>query len=102
MGFFKEALNDSVQIASTYTSKGEEWYCKILPKDGTDFGAWVSCPVNITIINTAPVASNLQITPSDARTNDDLLVNYDFSDVDYDLESGTEIIWFKNSNLQGF
>ncbi|MHA1954078.1 MAG: hypothetical protein ACW96U_09070, partial [Candidatus Heimdallarchaeaceae archaeon] len=101
-GILQGALNDSVQIASTYTSKGEEWHFKVQPRDGIDFGAWVSCPVNITIINTAPVASNLQITPFDARTSDDLLVNYDFSDADNDLESGTEIIWFKNGNLQGF
>ncbi|MHA2109388.1 MAG: hypothetical protein ACW99R_16910, partial [Candidatus Hodarchaeales archaeon] len=100
-GVLQGALNDSSAVNPSYTSKGEEWYFKVLPKDGTNFGIWVSCSVNITIINTAPSASNLYISPSDAKTNDDISINYDYSDVDNDVEGGTEIIWYKDGALQG-
>jgi hypothetical protein len=35
------------------------------------------------------------ITPSDPNTRDSLYANYDYLDLDSDLEDGTEILWFK-------
>ncbi|MHA2324149.1 MAG: hypothetical protein ACXACB_02025 [Promethearchaeota archaeon] len=50
--------------------------------------------------NTAPSASNLAITPSDAKTANDLTASYDFADTDSDSESGSLIRWYKNGLLQ--
>ena len=95
------ALNDSKTVSSSYTIKGEIWHFKVRPSDGTDFGNWVSSLVNITIENTAPSASNLQITPSDAKTSNTLTATYVYSDADGDSQSGSKIIWYKNGTLLG-
>jgi len=46
--------------------------------------------------NSLPVISNVNITPVKPSITDNLQLNYDFSDADSDLESGTKIRWFKN------
>ncbi|MHA2156971.1 MAG: hypothetical protein ACXABU_16625, partial [Candidatus Hodarchaeales archaeon] len=94
-------LNGSTTVQAGNTSKNEEWHFKVHPNDGTDFGSWVSCPTNVTIGNTAPSVSNLAITPSDAKTADDLTASYDFTDPDSgDSESSSLIRWYKNGILQ--
>jgi hypothetical protein len=55
----------------------------------------------VTIINSAPTASGLIITPTDPKTTNDLVASYTFSDVDSDAESGSEIIWYLDGVLQG-
>ncbi|MFW9992573.1 MAG: DUF2341 domain-containing protein [Candidatus Odinarchaeota archaeon] len=49
-----------------------------------------------------PVADNLMLTPVSPRSNDTLQLNYDYFDADGDLESGTEIRWYNNSELQPY
>jgi hypothetical protein len=95
------ALNDSINVSSSYTSKGEIWHFKVRPSDGTDYGTWVKCPTNVTIGNTGPSASNANIVPSSPKTGNDLTANYDYSDPDSDPESGSDIIWYLNGVLQG-
>ncbi|MHA2216427.1 MAG: InlB B-repeat-containing protein [Candidatus Hodarchaeales archaeon] len=94
-------MNNSLTVGSSYVAKGEEWHFKVQPKDGSEFGFWVSCPSNVTIINSAPTASGLIITPTDPKTTNDLVASYTFSDVDSDAESGSEIIWYLDGVLQG-
>ncbi|MHA2203960.1 MAG: hypothetical protein ACW991_09755, partial [Candidatus Hodarchaeales archaeon] len=96
-GSLQENLNDSRVIEAGYTKKNEEWHFKIRPKDGTDFGLWINCPTNKTIGNSAPIVFNLVLSPSDAKTADDLNATYDFSDPDNDEENGSNIRWFRNS-----
>jgi len=50
--------------------------------------------------NTPPSVSDLQISPSNPSTTDDLSVSYTFDDDDGDAESGTVIQWFKNGVLE--
>ena len=52
------------------------------------------------IYNSLPTISNVNITPTQPSIIDDLQLNYDFFDVDSDLESGTKIRWFKNGVYQ--
>ncbi|MHA2388714.1 MAG: hypothetical protein ACXACW_08335, partial [Candidatus Hodarchaeales archaeon] len=99
-GVLQEALNDSTTVSSSNTGKGEEWHFKVRPNDGEDFGNWVSVVTNVTIINTIPAANNLNLLPSNPLTGEPLTANYDYSDVDGDLEGGTEIRWYKNGVLQ--
>jgi hypothetical protein len=98
-GILQGDLNGSKTVSSTFTTRGEVWHFKIRPDDGTDFGSWVSCSTNITIQNTTPTASNLQISPSDAKTSDTLATSYDYSDADNDLQSGSKIVWYRNGLL---
>jgi hypothetical protein len=100
-GVLHGVLNNSITVGFSYLSKGEEWHFKVKPKDGSEFGFWVSCLTNVTIINSAPIASGLIITPTEPKTTNDLLTSYTFSDVDSDSESGSEIIWYLNGVLQG-
>jgi hypothetical protein len=98
-GVLQGALISSI-VPSALTSRGEEWHFKVRPSDGTDDGLWYSCPVNITIGNTAPTVSNLAINPSSPDSTDDLTVTYDYSDIDSDPESSAEILWYMNGSLQ--
>ncbi|MHA2101519.1 MAG: LamG-like jellyroll fold domain-containing protein, partial [Candidatus Kariarchaeaceae archaeon] len=52
------------------------------------------------VANKAPTVGNLTFSPVIVTSNDSLTLNYDFSDIDDDLESGTEIRWYKNNILQ--
>ena len=50
--------------------------------------------------NTPPSVRDVQISPSNPSTIDDLSVSYTFDDDDGDTESGTVIQWFKNGVLE--
>ncbi|MHA2202428.1 MAG: DUF2341 domain-containing protein, partial [Candidatus Hodarchaeales archaeon] len=91
------ALNDSVTVDPSYTIKGEEWHFKVRPADGADYGAWTSCPANLTIGNTTPEATNLDITPSDPKTGNNLTAIYTWVDNDtVDSETASIIYWYLN------
>ncbi|MHA2109728.1 MAG: hypothetical protein ACW99R_18625, partial [Candidatus Hodarchaeales archaeon] len=100
-GVLQGALNNSISVGFNYVYKGEEWHFKVLPKDGSEFGVWVSCLTNVTILNSVPTVSGLTISPSEPKTANDLVASYTFSDVDSDTESGSEIIWYLDGVLQG-
>jgi len=51
-------------------------------------------------LNTPPIADNLQISPTNPLTTDNLVGSYIYSDADGDAENGTEIRWYKNGVLQ--
>ncbi|GAG00249.1 unnamed protein product, partial [marine sediment metagenome] len=99
-GVLQPNLNDSLVIDSTYTEKGDEWFFNVCPYDGENYGDRVSSQVNITIINTPPTVSNVQILPANAKTGDDLILNYVFEDEDGDIENNSNIRWYKNDALQ--
>jgi hypothetical protein len=56
--------------------------------------------VTVTPVNDPPVASNLAISPTSPVTEDDLIGSYTYYDIDGDLESGSEIRWYKDDVLQ--
>ncbi|UCG03735.1 MAG: hypothetical protein JSW11_07065, partial [Candidatus Heimdallarchaeota archaeon] len=93
-------LNDSLTVISDYISKDETWHCKLRVFDGTDFGSWVDLPVNVTIINSAPVVTGIEVTPLVPTSQDSLTLDYSFIDADLDSEGDSLIIWYKNGVLQ--
>jgi hypothetical protein len=95
----RSAYNDMLTIPSSATAKGESWYFTVKPKDGMDFGDLETSPT-VVIGNSPPEASNLSINPSSPYTTDDLIGSYTYYDVDGDLESGSEIRWYKDDVLQ--
>jgi len=94
-GMVVSELNNEFSVAKDFTSKGEEWYYIIQPKDGHDLGDPVKSE-SIIIQNSAPIASKLSIAPSEPLSGDDLIASYNYSDEDDDTESTTEIRWFRN------
>ena len=56
----------------------------------------VQVPENIPA-NNPPSASNVLLSPTNAKTTDDLTLSYSYSDSDNDPESGSEIIWYRDS-----
>jgi hypothetical protein len=98
-----ENLNGSFTVGAGNTSKNDIWYFMVRPSDGTDFGIWVNCTAPVTIGNTKPAASNLDITPGSPVTGDTLTASYTWTDADEgagDTESGSQIRWYKDGILQ--
>jgi hypothetical protein len=95
----QSAYNDMPTVPSSATAKGEEWYFAVKPKDGMDFGDLKTSPA-VVIGNNPPEAFDLAINPPSPYTTDDLIGSYTYYDVDGDLESGSEIRWYKDDVLQ--
>ncbi|MHA2328400.1 MAG: hypothetical protein ACXACR_07755 [Candidatus Hodarchaeales archaeon] len=106
-GILQESLNNSVTFQSGNTTRGEEWHFKVQPFDGTNYGVWVNCLVNITIANTPPVVYNVKINGNSTSVtvgdNEDLVASYSYSDVDGDSQNNgsREILWYKFGILEG-
>ncbi len=85
-------------LGDTFWAKGEAVVCRVTPSDGTGDGTPVDSNT-VTITNTAPVLSNVVISPSSAATGDTLTCTPASDDADGDTVtysyswtvSGTEI-----------
>jgi len=88
-------------IEAGNTTKGENWYFTVQAYDGEGLSSTISLGENITILNTAPLASNLTIT-TNPTTLDDLVASWDYFDIDGDLRDDALawITWFKNGENQ--
>jgi len=98
-GVLQKAYNDKKTVLSKETSKGENWYFTIRPKDGKTFGDLKTSPT-VMIINTPPTIISANIKPTLPKRTDNLICDYIYSDVDNDTENGTEIKWYRNNELQ--
>ncbi len=87
--------NDMLRIPSDATARKQIWYFTVTPKDGKQFGA-IKQSGFVVIGNTPPKASNAYISPPYPLKSDDLVANYDYFDIDGDLEGRTEIKWYRN------
>jgi hypothetical protein len=99
-GNYNSTFDGNTIISSIYTKKGEEWFVRIRPSDGTDFGSYVGISTNITIINTAPTLNTVKINETLVYTEMNITISYQFIDVDGDPESGSLIYWYRNGFLQ--
>ena len=86
-------------VPSSATVKGQEWYFKVKPYDGFSYGTEQTSPT-VTILNSQPVAANVQLCPLQPWTGNDLTAGYEFIDADNDPETETEIYWYRNDILQ--
>ncbi len=97
--------NTNEVLPAEFTMRGEYWKCRLTPTDGEGSNAtggwfWTE-PVYIN--NSLPYAENLTIAPAAPTSADDLLLVYDFIDVDCDAETGTMIEWwYKKEGDQDF
>jgi hypothetical protein len=95
------ALNNSVIVLSGNTSKGEVWHYTVQVFDGQNYSVINTLSPGVQILNTAPTASGIMITPGIPSTNVSLTAEWSFTDVDGDNESSSWIIrWYKDGQYQ--
>jgi len=70
---------------------------RVTPDDGIVKGETVISGFFVVDNNEPPIASNLQILPLNPTTSDNLTASYEFMDPDGGQESGSDIIWYKDS-----
>ena len=90
---------DGLTVPMGATAKGQEWYFKVKPYDGYSYGTEQTSST-VTILNSTPVAENVRLYPQQPWTGNNLTLSYEFSDVDDDTETGTQIYWYKNDVQQ--
>jgi len=96
----KDGLSNSSTIVKQETSVGDQWRCEVTPNDSHQDGTTKTSNTIIIGSNNKPIAKNLTITPATPKTNDDLTASYTYFDPDGDPESGSEIRWYRNGELQ--
>ena len=88
-------MQSSTIIQSSITERDQIWSAKIRVSDGIDWSTWSF--VEVTIINSAPVISDLHLSPTNSYTNDSLSFTYAYSDFDDDVMGSPTITWYKDS-----
>lgn len=87
-------LDDATTVSELMTRIGDEWHYTVAPSDGTDIGIMVtSQTVTILSSNNAPTISFASLSPIGPSTDEDLMANWVFNDVDGDSEVDFEIEW---------
>lgn len=98
-GVHVTVYNNSSIVPGSATKSGDEWYFTVIPMDGSDSG--IPFPSNrIYVANDPPIASSLNILPANPRATDDLIASYVYTDPNGDPESGSKVVWYKNSAAQ--
>jgi len=82
------------EIEATSTQKGQVWNASVRVSDGMNWSELAY--VEVTIGNTPPVVDSVIISPTQAFTTNDLVVNYTSSDIDGDEQNTPLIQWLKN------
>ena len=85
-----------------FATFGDDLACEVTPTDSYTEGTTMST-ADFTIINAPPVASDLEIYPLRVRDqrlqSQNLDAVYTYYDADNDLESGSQIRWYKDDVL---
>ena len=96
---FSWYLNDTLQagytnktLPSIATTRGQSWHVIVTPSDGIDAGTPVASFAS-AIMNSAPIVSNITMSPFPADTEDDLTFTFSVSDPDGDNITQTETRW---------
>ncbi len=88
------AYDNELQLVSSALFKGDVWRVSIQPYDGLEYGN-TTYSNNITVSNSPPTISSLEIFPIAPKTGNDLTISYDWDDNDSsDFESDSIIIWY--------
>lgn len=88
-------FENQTSVSNVWTNKSDSWYAEIYPHDGAAWGI-MSTASAVNIINSAPVISNVLISPGAPGDDESLSVAYDYDDADKDSETDTLIIWYKD------
>ncbi len=80
-------------VSKTLTAKGEVWFARVIPNDGTTSGE-SSDSNSITLLNGAPSITSASITPSIPTADQVLSLSYVGDEPDGDTTSITDVRWF--------
>ena len=84
-------------ISASETLKDQNWLVRVTPTDGIVNGTFTE--TNLTVSNTPPVMSSVNVAPTAPTTLDDITCSYSASDVDIaDSDLSYSIEWFVNSS----
>ncbi len=83
-------------LPSEFTSKNEIWTCEVTPHDKFNHGQIIKTNESVTIINSKPMVSEVILGPDKITTVTELVGSYKYSDLDNDIEMGSEIVWYRN------
>jgi hypothetical protein len=100
-GVLQPELNDFNTVPAIKTDFNELWHFTLRPSDGFGLGTLMTSGA-VQITNDTPSASNVLISPDPPANSQVLMLSYDFIDPDGDAESGSQIVWYKNSVPQPF
>lgn len=98
-GVLQPAFNGQTYVPGYVVTAGDQWSVTIRPHDGQNYGVTVTAPpVNIVAAeqNTPPTVSQVRLWPPSETTQGHLSLQYDYHDVDGDLEGDTLIYWYNN------
>ncbi|MFX0209214.1 MAG: hypothetical protein ACFFDT_24735, partial [Candidatus Hodarchaeota archaeon] len=95
-GVLKPSLNNSLIVASSFTSKNQIWNYTIQVFDGLNWSIQYNSS-KLIIQNTIPQVTNLQFT-SNTTTVNNLIIDWNFIDGDGDSQEGYEIKWYTDGS----
>ena len=75
---------------------------RITPSDGLVTGQPVESDFLTLDNNIPPVASNLNISPANPTTVDNLAASYNYSDADGGVEGGSEVLWYVDNTQTSY
>jgi hypothetical protein len=96
----KDGFCSDSTIVTQQITVGDVWKCQVTPNDAQFDGQALFSNSIAIVWNNKPSVGNLAISPSIAYTDSDLTASYTYYDADGDMESGTEIRWYKDGTLQ--
>ena len=94
-GVHQTSRDGDSSIASSLTSKGEDWHVRVTPSDGVDEGNEESSNI-VTIENLAPNIDSASISPTTPNSDQDLTFSYTSSDADSDSVVLSSIEWYQD------
>lgn len=80
-------------VSKTLTAKGEIWFARVIPGDGTTSGEPIDSN-SITLLNGAPSVASASITPSMPTADQVLSLSYVSDEPDGDTTSIIDVRWF--------
>lgn len=98
VGAHESIWDDEKTLPSSATSHGDVWSYRVRGNDGLAWSDWLTSST-MTISNSAPILTNLTVTPAIPKTDDNLVVSWSYFDLDGDVESGSSIAWFRDGTV---
>ncbi|MFX1283441.1 MAG: DUF2341 domain-containing protein [Promethearchaeota archaeon] len=96
----QEQFAQSLSIDGDYFTKGETWNYSVIVTDGLSNSSVLFSQV-FQIKNSKPVVENSHFEDTDVKTNDDLVIIYQATDVDNDPITVANIIWELYNSTSG-
>ena len=98
-GIHVPAYDGLTTVPHTATTKGETWHFVVRVSDGIDWSPLTNSQ-SVTIVNTAPVVSEVTLSPEAPTSSDDIQISALYDDLDGDFEANPTVRWYRDGQLQ--